>query len=230
MEVSLSKITSVHTDILPPYPLHHNILRPSRQGFISRWHWHQSVEKHFSFSCGKCPFPPFQTADHVLRRQGKATDMILSQESSMPACFLISGLSTAQNCHPGDVTGVGVLLPEVWAQAGLLVSCLPQLTRHTGALRAVKQLNLAAFPIPLWPCPTLHMSLLDVLPPSLLLSRPSEPVLEIPPHLFYFWPMSKTTCRKPKHLILRSFLNSPSPLLQEKINKISNLWVQQVKS
>ena len=57
MEVSLSKITSVHTDILPPYPLHHNILRPSKQGFISRWHWHQSVEKHFSFSCGKCPFP-----------------------------------------------------------------------------------------------------------------------------------------------------------------------------
>ena len=124
------------------------------------------MEKHFSFSCEKCPFPPFQTADHVLRRQGKATDMILSQEASRPVCFLISGLSTAQNCHPGDVTGVGVLLPEVWAQAGLLVSCLPQLTRHTGALRAVKQLNLDAFPIPLWPCPTLHMSLLDVLPPS----------------------------------------------------------------
>ena len=164
----------------------------------------------------KMSFPPFQPADHVLRRQGKATGMIFSQIASTSVCFLISGLSTAQNCHPGDVTGVGVLLPEVWAQAGLLVSCLPQLTRHTGALRAVKQLNLAAFPIPLWPCPTLHMSLLDVLPPSPLLSRPSEPVLEIPPHLFYFWPMSKTTCRKPQHLVLRSFLNLPSSLTEEK--------------
>ena len=173
----------------------------------------------------KMSFPPFQPADHVLRRQGKATDMIPSHLASTPVCFLISGLSTAQNCHPGDVTGVGVLLPEVWAQAGLLVSCLPQLTRHTGALRAVKQLNLAAFPIPLWPCPTLHMSLLDVLPPSLLLSRPSEPVLENPPHLFYFWPMSKTTCRKPKHLAIWSFLYLPSSLTQEKINKISNLRV-----
>ena len=121
--------------------------------------------KAFQLLMWKMSFPPFQPADHVLRRQGKATGMIPSQIASTPVCFLISGLSTAQNCHPGDVTGVGVLLPEVWAQAGLLVSCLPQLTRHTGALRAVKQLNLAAFPIPLWPCPTLHMSLLDVLPP-----------------------------------------------------------------
>ena len=126
----------------------------------------------------KMSFPPFQPADHVLRRQGKATGMIPSQIASTPVCFLISGLSTAQNCHPGDVTGVGVLLPEVWAQAGLLVSCLPQLTRHTGALRAVKQLNLAAFPIPLWPCPTLHMSLLDVLPP------PLPPSLADPLNLF----------------------------------------------
>ena len=34
-----------------------------------------------------------------------------------------------------DVTCGGGLLPLVWAQAGLLVSWLPQLTRHTGAGR-----------------------------------------------------------------------------------------------
>ena len=166
----------------------------------------------------KMSFPPFQTADHVLRRQGKAIGMIPSQIPSTPVCFLISGLSTAQNCHPGDVTGVGVLLPEVWAQAGLLVSCLPQLTRHTGALRAVKQLNLAAFPIPLWPCPTLHMSLLDVLPP--LPSSSADPL-----NLFSrFLPtyFISDQCQKQLagslniHLVLRTFLNSPSSLTQEK--------------
>ena len=84
-----------------------------------------------------CPLKPGQ-GHFIAVHQSISLDL-----SANINCHIFGPVTSQMMSHTQTV--VTRVLPLVWAQAGLLVSWLPQLARHTGLgrTRAAKQLNLA---------------------------------------------------------------------------------------
>ena len=109
--------------------------------------------------------------------------------------------------------------PPTWSlgpsgPSGVLPSPADQAHRRAQGSEAAK---FSCFPHPTVALP--YPAYVPARRPPPLPSSSADPLnlfLRFRHHLFYFWPTSKTTCRKPKHLVLRSFLISPSSLTQEK--------------
>ena len=154
------KISSVHTDFLPPYPFHHNIL--SLRLETDRQRWFQSSQNYLSSSCGGLKkyfskyfsevflmwnmlnlLSPLSTSWPCPLKPGRARPLYSHQSIIWHQPQVVTQFQDghifrtvrSQVMSHTDVTCGGGLLPLVWAQAGLLVSWLPQLTRHTGAGR-----------------------------------------------------------------------------------------------
>ena len=191
------KISSVHTDFLPPYPLHHNILslrlETDNGGFnhlkvfqLLMWRTQKVFLKVFLRSISHVeyaqpPFPPFnQLTVSIEAREGKATlQPPIYHLTSASGCHPVPGRSHIQNCQiTGDVTH----RCHMWWRSptfslgpsgppGVLTSPADQ--AHRGGQGAAKQLNLAeeAFPT-------------SGFPAALALPQPPAyvPAARLPPH------------------------------------------------
>ena len=165
----------------------------------------------------KMSFPPFQPADHVLRRQGKATGMIPSQIASTPVCFPnirpVNGSKLSPRwCHR-------CWRPPTWSlgpsgPSGVLPSPADQAHRRAQGSEAAK---FSCFPHPTVALPY----------PAYVPARRPPP---FPPPQQTLWTCSrdsappilflinvKTTCRKPFNILFFGhFWVHLLPLLREK--------------